>query len=134
MEIEWDPDDALEARRQSVTQIEDQLSVVKQVEYLKRNEVQNKDICVLVKDEGRRKQAYIPDLQGAGFVCQNAEELYTKASNNKVVFESIRRFKLLDPLRVVFPTLFPGVWKCGHLNFMFHTYLLRTEFEGRRVL
>ena len=55
MEIEWDPDDALEARRQSVTQIEDQLSVVKHVEYLKRNEVQNKDICVLVKDEGRRK-------------------------------------------------------------------------------
>ena len=76
MEIEWDPDDALEARRQSVTQIEDQLSVVKHVEYLKRNEVQNKDICVLVKEEGTRNKFIFQIFKEPG-LCARMQRNFT---------------------------------------------------------
>ena len=99
LEITWDPDDSLESEETTSGTHRGQ-SIVKHVEYLKRNDVQNRDICVLVKDEGTRNKL-IPNLQGVGIACQNAEELYTKVNNNKVVVESIRRFKGLESKVVI---------------------------------
>lgn len=99
LEIEWDPDESLESEETTSDTNRGQ-SVVKHVEYLKRNDVENKDICVLVKDIGTRDKL-VPYLEGTGIVCQNAEELYTKANNNKVVVDSIRRFKGLESKVVI---------------------------------
>lgn len=99
LEIKWDPDDSLESEETTSDTNRGQ-SVVKHVEYLKRNDVQNRDICVLVKDK-RTRDELIQYLEGDGIVCQNAEELYTKANNNKVVVESIRRFKGLESKVVI---------------------------------
>lgn len=98
LEIQWDPDDSLESEETGDTNRVQ--SVVKHVEYLKRNDVEDKDICVLVKDIGTRAKL-VPYLEGAGIGCQNAEELYTKGNNNKVVVESIRRFKGLESKVVI---------------------------------
>ena len=97
LEIKWD--DSLESEETTSDTNRGQ-SVVKHVDYLKRNDVEDKDICVLVRDIVTRDNL-IPYLQGAGMVCQNAEELYTKAINNKVVVESIRRFKGLESKVVI---------------------------------
>lgn len=94
LEIEWDPDESLQSEETTSDTNRGQ-SIVKHIKYLKRNDVKNGDICVLVKDEGTRNKL-IPNLQGVGIECQNAEELYTNANNNKVVVESIRRFKGLE--------------------------------------
>ena len=100
LEIEWDSDDSLESKETTSGTHRGQ-SIAKHIEYLKRNDVQNRDICVLVKDEGTRNKL-IPSLQGVGIVCQNAEELYTNVNNNnKVVVESIRRFKGLESKVVI---------------------------------
>ena len=100
LEIEWDSDDSLE-NEETTSDTNRGQSVLKHVEYLKRNDVQDKDICILVKDIGTRAKL-IPYLEAAGIVCQNAEELYTKGNNNnKVVVESIRRFKGLESKVVI---------------------------------
>ena len=97
LEIEWD--DSLQSE-ETTSDTNPGQSIVKHVEYLQRNDVQDRDICVLVKDVETRSKL-IPNLQKAEIVCQNAEELYTNASNNKVVVESIRRFKGLESKVVI---------------------------------
>jgi len=99
LEIKWDPDDSLQSEKTTSGTNRVQ-SIVKNVEYLRRNEVLSRDICVLVKDEGTREKL-IPTLEGVGIECQNAEELYTKDNNNRVVVESIRRFKGLESKVVI---------------------------------
>lgn len=98
LEIDWVLDDSLESDETTGDTNRGQ-SIVKHTEYLQRNDVQNRDICVLVKDVETRDKL-IPNLQGVGIVCQNAEELWTEA-NNKVVVESIRRFKGLESKVVI---------------------------------
>ena len=98
LEIKWDLDDSLESDK-TTSGTNGGQSIVKHIEYLQRNDVQNRDICVLVKDVKMRGKL-IPNLQGVGIVCQNAEELWTEA-NNHVVVESIRRFKGLESKVVI---------------------------------
>lgn len=47
----WDPDDSLESE-ETTSDTNSEESIVNHVEYLTRNDVQNKGICVLVKDKG----------------------------------------------------------------------------------
>lgn len=98
LEINWVLDDSLESD-ETTSGTNGGQSIVKHVEYLQRNDVQNRDICVLVKDVETRDKIS-QNLQGVGIVCQNAEELWTEA-NNKVVVESIRRFKGLESKVVI---------------------------------
>lgn len=97
LDIEWD--DSLQSEEIDRS-INGELTIVKHVEYLKRNEVENADICVLVKDEDKRNNI-ISNLENVGIECQNAEELWTESDNNKVVVESIRRFKGLESKVVI---------------------------------
>ena len=70
--------------------------IVKHLEYLKQNGVQSKDICILLRDAN--KQILGLNL---GVEIQNAEELWANPENNKVVVESIRRFKGLQSKVVI---------------------------------
>jgi len=77
-----------------VTASEGAKSVVQHIRDLRRNKVQDKDICVLVEttEVGRRLSS---ELKRLGVDNQNAEQLHEE-SVNKVVVESIRRFKGLE--------------------------------------
>lgn len=97
LEIKWD--DSLQSE-ETISDTKQEQSIVEHVKYLERNDVENGDICVLVRDETTR-QSIISNLQGVGIVCQNAEELWTEVNNNKVVVESIRRFKGLESKVVI---------------------------------
>ena len=99
LKIEWHPDDSLRSK-ETTSDTNRVQSIVKHVEYLKRNDVQKRDICVLVRDVETRNKLN-PNLEGVGIECQNAEELYTNTNNNKVVVESIRRFKGLESKVVI---------------------------------
>ena len=98
LEINWVLDDSLESD-ETTSGTNGGQSIVKHIGYLQRNDVQNRDICVLVKDVETRKKLILI-LQGVGIVCQNAEELWTEAKNY-VVVESIRRFKGLESKVVI---------------------------------
>jgi len=99
LKIEWHPDDSFQSKETTGDTNRVQ-SIVDHFKYLKRNDVQERDICVLVQDVQTRNKV-IPNLQEVGIECQNAEELYTKDDNNKVVVESIRRFKGLESKVVI---------------------------------
>ena len=88
LNIRWD--DSLQGGVTSGEQ-----AIVKHLEYLTQNGVQSKDICILLRDT---KQTL--DLN-PGVEIQNAEELWTNPENNKVVVESIRRFKGLQSKVVI---------------------------------
>ena len=64
--------------------------------------MQNNDICILVRDVGERDKL-MSDLAKLGVVSQNAEKLWKEHGNNKVVIESIRRFKGLESKVVILP-------------------------------
>lgn len=98
LEIEWD--ESLQSE-ETTSDANRGHSIVKHVKYLKRNDVQNRDICVLAKNQ-ETSNKLIPNLEEVGIECQNAEELYgNKINNNKVVVESIRRFKGLESKVVI---------------------------------
>ena len=83
MNINWD-----DSLKSEATCISSEQVIVKHLEYLKQNGVQSKDICILLRDANKQTL----DLNLAVEI-QNAEELWTNPENNKVVVESIRRFK-----------------------------------------
>ena len=70
--------------------------IVKHLEYLKQNGVQSKDICILLRDANKQMLGL-----NLGVEIQNAEELWANPENNKVVVESIRRFKGLQSKVVI---------------------------------
>ena len=88
LNITWD--DSLQGGATSGAQ-----AIVKHLEYLTQNGVQSKDICILLRDTEQTL-----DLN-RGVEIQNAEELWTNPENNKVVVESIRRFKGLQSKVVI---------------------------------
>ena len=69
-------------------------SVAKHIEELRGNKVQNKDICVLVETTEIRDKLS-SELKRLRVDNQDAEEPFKK-THNKVVVESIRRFKGLE--------------------------------------
>ena len=71
-------------------------AIVKHLEDLTKNGVQSRDICILLRDANKQTL----DLN-LGVEIQNAEELWTNAENNKVVVESVRRFKGLQSKVVI---------------------------------
>ena len=84
LNINWD--DSLKSGAASGEQ-----AIVKHLEYLTKNGVQSRDICILFRDANKQTL----DLN-LGVEIQNAEELWTNPENNKVVVDSIRRFKGLQ--------------------------------------
>ena len=91
LNINWD-----DSLKSEATCISSEQVIVKHLEYLKQNGVQSKDICILVRDANKQTL----DLN-LGVEIQNAEELWTNPENNKVVVESIRRFKGLQSKVVI---------------------------------
>lgn len=71
-------------------------SVAEHIDYLQKRNVQNGDICILVRDEPARDALMLNLRTVFEIECQNAEQLWTLANNNKVIVESIRRFKGLE--------------------------------------
>ena len=89
LNINWD--DSLKSGAASGEQ-----AIVKHLEYLTKNGVQSRDICILFRDANKQTL----DLN-LGVEIQNAEELWTNPENNKVVVDSIRRFKGLQSKVVI---------------------------------
>ena len=89
LNINWD--NSLKSSGTSGEQV-----IVKHLKYLKRNGVQNKDICILLRDTNTEMKGL-----NLGVEIQNAEELLTNPENNRVVVESIRRFKGLESRVVI---------------------------------
>lgn len=69
--------------------------VLSHLKYLERNKVTKQDICVLVRDTKERDRL-MSSLQKFGVLSQNAKELWTAGEINKIIVESIRRFKGLE--------------------------------------
>ena len=78
----------------------EELCVVKHLECLQKEGVQKSDICILVKDVAVR-DSLMSNLARCGVVSQNAEKLWKGKDSNKVVVESIRRFKGLESKVVI---------------------------------
>ena len=91
LNINWD-----DSLKSEATCISSEQVIVKHLEYLKQNGVQSKDICILLRDANKQTL----DLN-LGVEIQNAEELWTNPENNKVVVDSIRRFKGLQSKVVI---------------------------------
>ena len=89
LNINWD--DSLKSGAASGEQ-----AIVKHLESLTKNGVQSRGICILLRDANKQTL----DLN-LGVEIQNAEELWTNPENNKVVVESIRRFKGLQSKVVI---------------------------------
>ena len=92
-EITWD--------NSLVEKVVDVACIVKHIKKLCRDKVDAKDICILTKDVPIR-DCISSKLKEMGIETQNAEDLYGQNSSvNKVVVESIRRFKGLESKVVV---------------------------------
>ena len=91
LNINWD-----DSLKSEATCISSEQVIVKHLEYLKQNGVQSKDICILLRDANKQMLGL-----NLGVEIQNAEELWTNPENNKVVVESIRRFKGLQSKVVI---------------------------------
>ena len=89
LNINWD--DSLKSGAASGEQ-----AIVKHLESLTKNGVQSRGICILLRDANKQTL----DLN-LGVEIQNAEELWTNPENNKVVVDSIRRFKGLQSKVVI---------------------------------
>ena len=93
-EITWD--NSLKAGK-----VADVACIVKHIEKLRTDKVNAKDICILTKDVPIR-DCISSKLKEMGIETQNAEDLYGRnLSVNKVVVESIRRFKGLESKVVI---------------------------------
>lgn len=93
--IKWD---GSLANRQ-VKEIEGAKSILRHVNELRKNKVHSKDICVLVENTVTR-DGLTRELKLLGVDCQDAERL-NESNDDKVVVESIRRFKGLEAKVVV---------------------------------
>lgn len=76
------------------------LCVVKHLKNLQKQGVKNNDICILARDVFKRDKL-MSCLEQFGVVSQNAEELWKEDDNDKVVVETVRRFKGLESKVVI---------------------------------
>ena len=96
-EITWD---ASLQSEEAPSDTNGEQSIAKYVDYLHKSNVEDGDICVLVRDEDKRA-TLISNLGNIGLDCQNAEEFCTTADRNKLIVDSIRRFKGLESKVVI---------------------------------
>ena len=93
LKIKWD--DSLQSEEVSADGSGEQ-SIVRHLNYLQRSGVQNRNICIIVRDTN--DQTLNLNL---GVEVQDAVQLWKKPDNTKVVVESIRRFKGLESKVVI---------------------------------
>ena len=107
----------------------EELCVVKHLTCLKEQGVQNNDICILVGDVVERNNLMLY-LAQFGIASQSAEELWKESYKNKVVIESVRRFKGLESKVVILHN--PPIW---HTSYSSKTReLLYTAFSRSACL
>ena len=73
--------------------------IMKHIEVLRKDKVNDKDICILMQT-GYTRDKISPELKKMGIESQNAEEMFQN-DDNKVVVESIWRFKGLESKVVI---------------------------------
>ena len=93
--IKWDGS----LRSTAVTEHEGVPAIFKHISELRQHKVQERDICVLVRNTGIRDRLS-SELRCLGIDTQDAEKLYEE-NESKVVLESIWRFKGLESKVVV---------------------------------
>ena len=97
LEITWDSS----LKNRKVTEDAGAACIMKHIKKLRRNKVDNKDICILTENVDIRDDIS-SELNNMRIETQNAEDLFLYNSpENKVVVESIRRFKGLESKVVV---------------------------------
>ena len=97
LEITWDSS----LKNRKVTEDVGAACIMKHIKELCRNKVDNKDICILTENVDIRDDIS-SELNNMEIETQNAEDLFLYNSpENKVVVESIRRFKGLESKVVV---------------------------------
>ena len=97
LEITWDSS----LKNRKVTEDAGAACIMKHIKKLCRNKVDNKDICILTENVDTRDDIS-SELNNMGIETQNAEDLFLyNSAENKVVVESIRRFKGLESKVVV---------------------------------
>ena len=126
-----------------VTEIDGAKSILSHVNELRKNKVQSKDICVLVENTFTR-DGLTSELKRLGVDCQDAERL-NEANHDKVVVESIWRFKGLEAKVVVLynPRFFVDKeWNVSNVKELLYTAVSRcfcylivvTTEEGYKAL
>ncbi len=93
--IKWDGS----LRDTAVTEREGAKVILKHIHEFRQHKVQERDICILVKNSEIRDRLS-SELQRIGVESQDAEKLYEE-DQNKIIVESIRRFKGLESKVVV---------------------------------
>ena len=73
--------------------------IMKHIEVLRKDKVNDKDICILTRT-AKFRDKISPELEEMGIESQNAEEMFQN-DDNKVVVESIWRFKGLESKVVI---------------------------------
>ena len=94
--IEWNR--SLSSR--NVPESEGAKEVVKHIDVLKRNKVLEKDICILVENMEVRDRLS-SELKALNVQSQNAETLFEEGHKDRVVVDSLRRFKGLESKVVI---------------------------------
>lgn len=126
-----------------VTEIDGAKSILSHVNELRKNKVHSKDICVLVENTDTRDRL-TSELKRLGVDCQDADSL-NEANDDKVVVESIRRFKGLEAKVVVLynPRFFVDKdWNISNVKELLYTAVSRcfcylivvTTEEGYKAL
>ena len=124
-EITWD--NSLKSRK--VTEDAGAACIAKHIKELRRNKVVGKDICILTQNFERIREGISSELNKMEIETQNAADLFGKdLHENKVVVESIRRFKGLESKVVVLynPPFFQDInWSVKKVKKLLYTAVSR---------
>ena len=125
LEITWD--NSLKSR--GVTEDAGAACIAKHIKELRRNKVVGKDICILTQNFERIREGISSELNKMEIETQNAADLFGKdLHENKVVVESIRRFKGLESKVVVLynPPFFQDInWSVKKVKKLLYTAVSR---------
>ena len=123
-EITWD--NSLKSRK--VTEDAGAACIAKHIKELRRNKVVGKDICILTQNV-EIQEGISSELNKMGIETQNAADLFGyNLHKNKVVVESIRRFKGLESKVVVLynPPFFQDInWSVKKVKELLYTAVSR---------
>lgn len=122
LSIEWD----MSLPNRQVAEDIGVKSVVSHVNKLRRNKLQDKDICVLVEN-AKIQERLSSELKRYNVDNQNAEECFDE-NQNKVVVETIRRFKGLEAKVIILynPRFFVDKgWAVNKVKEMLYTAVSR---------
>ena len=123
-EITWD--NSLKSRK--VTEDAGAACIAKHIKKLRRNKVVGKDICILTQNV-EIQEGISSELNKMGIETQNAADLFGyDLHKNKVVVESIRRFKGLESKVVVLynPPFFQDInWSVKRVKELLYTAVSR---------